>query len=80
LTIDTVPPTALKVSFTGATHLTSNRSQLLYHHLRMKLSEEDWSEGGFGGKQLVATFAQHEVRVLFLDGKAIATSVQILSE
>lgn len=45
-----------------------------------KLSEEDWSEGGFGGKQLVATFPQHEVRVMFLDGKAITTSVQILSE
>ena len=45
-----------------------------------KLSEEDWNEGGFGGKQLVATFPQHEVRVMFLDGKAITTSVQILSE
>ena len=45
-----------------------------------KLSEEDWSEGGFGGKQLVATFPQHEVCVMFTDGKAIMTSVQILSE
>lgn len=45
-----------------------------------KLNEEDWSEGGFGGKQLVATFPQHEVRVMFLNGKAITTSVQILSE
>ena len=44
------------------------------------LSEEEWSEGGFGGKQLVATFPQYEVRVMFLEGKAITTSVQILSE
>jgi len=26
-----------------------------------KLSEEDWSEGELGGKQLVATFPQYEV-------------------
>lgn len=45
-----------------------------------KLSEEEWSEGEFGGKRLVATFPQHEVQVMFSDGKAITTSVQILSE
>lgn len=45
-----------------------------------KLSEGEWSGEGFGGKELVATFAHHEVRVLFLDGKAITTSIQVLSE
>jgi hypothetical protein len=45
-----------------------------------KLSEADWSKGGFGGTQLIAKFPQHEVRVLFLNGKAITTSVQILSK
>lgn len=45
-----------------------------------KLSEEAWSERGFGGKQLVATYPRYEVRVLFLDGKVITTSVQVLSK
>ena len=45
-----------------------------------KLSEEDWKEGGFGGRQLVATFPGYEIRVLFLDDRAITTSFQLLSK
>jgi hypothetical protein len=45
-----------------------------------KLSEEEWNERGFGGKQLVATFPEYEVRVLFLGDKVATTSFQILSE
>jgi len=45
-----------------------------------KLSEEAWSERGFGGKQLVATYPHHEVRVFFVEDKAITTSIQILSK
>jgi hypothetical protein len=44
------------------------------------ISEIEWKEGGFGGKQLVATFPTYEVRVLYLGDKAITTSVQILSK
>jgi hypothetical protein len=62
-------------SFEGLS-MTEARSRLA----EGKLIEEDWSEGGFGGKQLVAIFPQYEVRVMFLDGKAITTSIQILSE
>lgn len=45
-----------------------------------KLSEGEWSGGSFGGKELVASFSHYEVRVMFLAGKAITTSVQILSQ
>jgi hypothetical protein len=45
-----------------------------------QLSEEEWKEGGFGGKQLVATFPEYEIRVLFSEGKVVTTSFQILSE
>jgi hypothetical protein len=62
-------------SFTGLS-LNEARSRLA----EGKLSEEDWNEDGIKGKQLIAMFPQHEVRVMFLDGKAIATSIQILSE
>ena len=30
-----------------------------------KLSEEEWKEGDFGGRQLVATFPEYEIRVFF---------------
>ncbi len=62
-------------SFTGL-GLEAARSRLA----GAKLSEDEWNEGGFGGKQLVAEFSGYEVRVLFLDDKAITTSVQIISE
>jgi len=45
-----------------------------------KLSEEEWNEGGFGGKQLVATFPDYEVRVFFSEDTVITTSFQILSK
>jgi len=45
-----------------------------------KISEDEWHEAGYGGKQLVATYPSYEVRVLFLGDKAITTSVQILSK
>jgi hypothetical protein len=41
-----------------------------------KLTQKKWD----GGKQLVATFPTHEVRVFFAGGKAMLTSVQILSK
>ena len=45
-----------------------------------KLSEEEWKEGDFGGRQLVATFPEYEIRVFFLKDQAITTSLQILSK
>jgi hypothetical protein len=45
-----------------------------------RITEEDWKEGGFGGKQLVATFPGYEVRVLFFGNEVVTTSVQILSK
>jgi hypothetical protein len=45
-----------------------------------KVIEESWGDGELGGKQLVASFPQHEIRVMFFDGKVIKTSIQILSE
>jgi hypothetical protein len=45
-----------------------------------KLNEEEWKEGEFGGKQLVAEFPLYELRLLFLEDKVIVTSVQILSK
>ena len=45
-----------------------------------QLSEEEWNEGEFGGKQVVATFPEYEVRVFLAEGKTITTSVQILSK
>ncbi|MDB6064069.1 MAG: hypothetical protein JWR26_277 [Pedosphaera sp.] len=45
-----------------------------------KLSEKEWNSGGYGGKQLVATFPQYQVRVLFLEDKAITTSLQIITK
>jgi len=44
------------------------------------ISEIEWKEGGFGGKQLVAAFPTHEVRVIYFRDKAITTSVQIISK
>jgi len=44
------------------------------------ITEEDWKESGFGGKQLVATFPKYEVRVLFFGDKVVTTSFQILSK
>jgi hypothetical protein len=44
------------------------------------LVEEEWGEEGFGGRQLVATFPEYEIRFLFLQDKVITTSLQILSE
>lgn len=44
------------------------------------LTEDEWMERGFGGKQLVAKFPKYEVRVLFLGDRVITTSVQILSK
>jgi hypothetical protein len=46
----------------------------------VKIREEDWKEGGFGGKQLVATYPDYELRVLFLGDKVITTSFQVLSK
>jgi hypothetical protein len=45
-----------------------------------RVIEEDWKEGGFGGRQLVATFPEYEVRVFFSENKAITTSIQVLSK
>jgi hypothetical protein len=44
------------------------------------LVEEEWSEEGFGGRQLVATFPEYEIRFLFLQDEVITTSLQILSQ
>ncbi len=44
------------------------------------LSLGEWSEGEVGGLELVATFPDHEIRVLFFEDVAITASVQILSE
>lgn len=44
------------------------------------LSEVEWKEGGFGGKQLVATSPEYEVRVFFFEDKALTTSFQIISK
>ena len=41
-----------------------------------KITGKRWD----GGKQLVASFPNYEVRVFFFDGKAIITSVQVLSK
>src|SRR5689334_7002846 len=46
----------------------------------VKIHEENWSEGGFGGKQLVATYPEYELRFMFLDDKVIVTSFQVLSK
>jgi hypothetical protein len=62
-------------SFTGVS-VDEARSRLA----GAKFSEIEWKEGGFGGKQLVATFPSYEVRVMYLGDKAITTSVQILSK
>ena|ERR1017187_7170765 len=40
-----------------------------------KISEIEWKEGGFGGKQLVATFPSHEVRVMYLGDKSVSESL-----
>jgi hypothetical protein len=45
-----------------------------------KITEEDWKEGEFSGRQLVATFPEYEVRVLFLGDRVITTSFQVLSK
>jgi hypothetical protein len=44
------------------------------------LVEEEWSEEGLSGRQLVATFAEYEIRFLFFQEKVITTSLQILSQ
>jgi hypothetical protein len=46
----------------------------------VQLTEEEWREGGFVGRQLVATFPEYEVRVLFSGNEVITTSFQVLSE
>jgi hypothetical protein len=45
-----------------------------------KISDEVWKSGGYGGPQIVATFPNYEVRVMFLGNKAITSSMQVLSE
>ena len=45
-----------------------------------KLSEDDWGGRRMGGRELVATFPDYEVRVFFAKGKAMTTSVQVLSK
>ena len=45
-----------------------------------ELREETWGKGAIGGKELLAKFPEHEVRVLFLKDKVITTSIQILSK
>ena len=45
-----------------------------------KLTETDWKEGGFEGKQLVATFPGYEVRVFLYTNSVVITSFQILSK
>jgi len=45
-----------------------------------QLTETEWKEGEFGGKQLVAVFPDYELRVLFLGDKVVTTSFQILSK
>jgi hypothetical protein len=44
------------------------------------LREDTWNEGSFGGKQWIAKFPEHEVRVMFSNDKVITTSIQILSK
>ncbi|MDB6066949.1 MAG: hypothetical protein JWR26_3157 [Pedosphaera sp.] len=45
-----------------------------------KFDEKEWSGRGFGGRQLVATFPEYQVRVFFLEDKAITTSLQIITK
>ncbi len=40
-----------------------------------KISEEEWKSRGFGGKALVATFPDHEVRVMFAARREALTAV-----
>jgi hypothetical protein len=45
-----------------------------------KIVEDEWKEGGFGGKQLVASYPAYDLRVLFFEDKAIIVSVEISSK
>lgn len=45
-----------------------------------KVSEDQWSNGGFGGKQLLAAFPGYEVRLMFLGDKVLTASVRISSK
>ena len=58
-------------SFEGLT-LTQARAKLKGG----KLIRGRWD----GGKELIATFPQHEVRVLFSGRQAVMTSIQILAK
>ena len=46
----------------------------------VKIVETAWKEQNLGGKQLVATYPDYEVRVLFLGDKAVTASLQVLSD
>ena len=45
-----------------------------------QLAEGRWSEDGFGGAELVATYPRFEVRILFLDDEAITGAITVLSD
>lgn len=45
-----------------------------------KIVEDEWKQDGFGGKQLLASFPAYDLRVLFLEDKAIVASVEISSK
>lgn len=45
-----------------------------------ELSEDSWSGDGFGGVELVATYPNFEVRVLFLEEEAITAAITVMSE
>jgi len=62
-------------SFKGVS-LDEARSRLA----ESKISESDWKERGYEGRQLVGTFPSYRVRVLFSGDKAIVTSIEITSK
>lgn len=45
-----------------------------------RIVEDEWKEGGFGGKQLVGSYPAYTLRVLFFEDKAITISVEINSK
>jgi hypothetical protein len=79
------PPTDLKSSVSAIHQYVDSFQGVSLSEARNRLasaqlSEGDWSKGRFGGRRLIAKFPEYEVRVLFWNGKAITTSVQILSK
>jgi hypothetical protein len=80
-----VAPAEVKASILTVRNYANSFNGLSAEAVRSRLAgtkiiEEDWKEGEFGGKQLVATFPDYELRVLFLEDRVITTSIQVLSE